>query len=148
MNARPRLSRLLLLLCCMGALLADSTVAQPLPSLERQLITDQLNLPVLATAPIGDSSRLFVVQLSGQIRIVKDDTLLLDPFLDIDPIVCDSFENGLLGLAFDPDYATNGYYYVKYNDVNCDIQISRFQVSATNPDSADPTSESSVLLID
>lgn len=127
---------------------AFSTLAQPAPVLEAEVVASGLNLPVFATAPLRDTARLFVVQLSGQIRIVKNDTLLTQPFLDIDPLACDSSENGLLGLAFDPDYATNGYFYVKYNNLNCDLQISRFQVSATNRDSADPSSEQSVLFID
>ncbi len=93
----------------------------------------------------GDD-RLFVVEQGGRIRILNaDGTINSTPFLNIDPIVNSGGERGLLGLAFHPDYATNGYFYVYYTDTSNDTQISRFSVSTTNPDLADPGSELPML---
>ncbi|MEO8590339.1 MAG: PQQ-dependent sugar dehydrogenase [Flavobacteriales bacterium] len=101
-----------------------------------------LSRPV-GIANAGDD-RLFVVQEAGRIRIVEaDGTLLVNPFLNITSRVQSTGnEQGLLGLAFDPNYATNGFFYVYYiNGTGAGTsRISRFSVSA-NPDSADENSE-------
>ena len=66
------------------------------------------------TAPQGDD-RIFVVERVGRIRIIQDDELLEEPFLDIMDVVDYSFlEQGLLGLAFHPNYAENGRFFVYY----------------------------------
>jgi glucose/arabinose dehydrogenase len=105
-------------------------------------------LPVLVTAPPGDP-RLFVVIRHGEIRILKDGKLLDKPFLDIDPLVnggaAGDDEKGLLGLAFHPNYATNGKFYVYYigtsTKTGFDVTdiIAEYTVSAANPDIASPT---------
>lgn len=95
----------------------------------------------------GDN-RLFVVEKDGLIKVVNaDGTVNATPFLNIDPIVSDSGgERGLLGLAFHPNYSTNGFYYVNYINDAGDTVISRFTVDSTNPSDAgyntsDPNSE-------
>jgi glucose/arabinose dehydrogenase len=102
------------------------------------------------TSPIGlvnagdGSGRLFVVEQSGLIRVIRDGELLPEPFLDIrDRVSCCS-ERGLLGLAFHPDYDQNGLFFVNYTDLNGDTAISRFQVS-NNPELADQASEVQLL---
>lgn len=107
-----------------------------------QLIINGLNAPVgLANAGDG-SGRLFVLEKSGLIRIVKDGTLSPTPFLDItDRVGSQGSEQGLLGLAFHPQYRENGYFFVNYTDVNGDTVIARYQVSPGDPQSADPGSE-------
>ncbi|MFC7358583.1 PQQ-dependent sugar dehydrogenase [Jejudonia soesokkakensis] len=96
----------------------------------------------------GDE-RLFVVEKSGVIKILNlDGTVNPTPFLDIQSLINDAGERGLLGLAFHPDYATNGFFYVHYSDTNGDTQISRFSVDSGNPDIADSTSELSILFVD
>ncbi len=105
-----------------------------------------LSLPVYVTAPPADPTRIFVVeQHSGRIRIVHRNTWTLDPtpFLTING-VSTADEQGLLGLAFDPDYATNGFFYVNYTDP--DTRIVRYTVSS-NPDVANPASARPVLSI-
>lgn len=94
----------------------------------------------------GDE-RLFVVEKNGVIRILyKDGTVESTPFLNIDPRVeSSSGEQGLLGLAFDPDYANNGYFYVNYTNQAEATQISRFSVSDNNPNLANPASELKIL---
>jgi len=86
----------------------------------------------------GDS-RLFVVEQGGVIKILNDDgSVNSTAFLDIDSIVGSGGERGLLGLAFAPDYATSGRFYVNYTNNNGDTVISRYTVSA-NPDVANTT---------
>lgn len=90
----------------------------------------------------GDE-RLFIVERLGRIRISDlSGNLAVRPFLDIDPLVnASGMEQGLLGLAFSPSYKTDGCFYVNYiNNLNNTV-ISRFRVSANDPDSADAASE-------
>ena len=91
----------------------------------------------------GDD-RLFAVERTGRIRIIDaDGTVHPEYFLDIHSLVLSSYdEQGLLGLAFHPDYATNGEFFVFYTDKpNGNEVVAKFLVSATNPDSADASSE-------
>lgn len=99
-----------------------------------------LSNPLWITSP-PDDSRLFVLEQTGTVRIIQDGALLPDPFLDIsDRITTQGSEQGLLGLAFHPDYATNGAFYVYYTDPDGIVTVSRF--SATDdPNVADPASE-------
>lgn len=85
------------------------------PELEIVEVVSGLSSPVGVTNAGDGSGRLFVVERAGRIRIVENGVLLATPFLDIQAIVNSSGgEQGLLGLAFDPDYATNGDFYVHY----------------------------------
>ena len=96
----------------------------------------------------GDE-RLFVVERSGTIRIISQQgTVVSTPFLDISGIVKAGGEQGLLGLAFHPDYAENGYFFVNYTDKDGNTVIARYTVSAVNPDLADPESRLEILTID
>jgi glucose/arabinose dehydrogenase len=95
----------------------------------------------------GDE-RLFVVQQNGVIRIVADGRVSEQRFLDIrDQVGLQGNEQGLLSVAFHPDFANNGYFYVNYTNLEFDTVISRFQVNPANPDTADPTSEQILLII-
>lgn len=97
------------------------------------------------TAPVeitnsGDS-RLFVVQQNGIIKIVQPNgSVNATDFLNISSIVNFGGERGLLGLAFHPQYATNGYFYVYYNNTAGNIIVARYSRSTANPDVADPSS--------
>jgi glucose/arabinose dehydrogenase len=101
----------------------------------------------------GDGSgRLFIIEQAGLVRILirKEGILLPTPFLDLTSTVSCCGEKGLLGLAFHPKYLENGYFYVDYTEnVNNQLYtvISRFSVSAEDPDRADPTSEMRLLYI-
>lgn len=136
-------------------LLLDSTYYLPIVhddgelSLDLVPFTTGLNSPV-SMANAGDD-RLFVVEQAGRIRIVEaDGTLLLVPFLDIvDRVDSSPSEGGLLGLAFHPEYADNGYFYVNYtylSGVTRYTRISRFTVTG-DPDVADPDSENVLLTV-
>ncbi len=97
-----------------------------------------LNEPVFATAPDGDA-RLFIVERAGRIVIAQGGAPSATPFLDISARVSAAGEGGLLSMAFDPRFAANGFFYVYFTEASGDIAIERFQVSASNPDVADPT---------
>jgi glucose/arabinose dehydrogenase len=90
--------------------------------------------------------RLFVLEQAGKILIIKNGELLPTPFLTLEE-VDSSAEGGLLGLAFDPQFNTNGRFYVYYTKTGdpSTNQVSWFTVSATNPDVADPRSELVIL---
>jgi glucose/arabinose dehydrogenase len=107
-------------------------------------VASGLSFPLYLTAPVGDLARLFVVEKTGGIRIVKNGVLLPDRFLDVSSQVSSGGEQGLLGLAFDPDYATNGRFLIHYTDLAGNTVLSRFQVSADR-DRADPASEQVIL---
>ncbi len=111
-----------------------------------QLVADGLYRPTLVTNA-GDD-RLFILEQSGQIRVVVDGHLLAQPFLDIDNVVNDQAnEQGLLGLAFHPGYAENGQFFVNYTDANGDTVVARYTVSA-DPDVADSDSAETLFTVD
>jgi glucose/arabinose dehydrogenase len=94
------------------------------------------------------SGRLFIIEKAGRIRILQDGHLLEQPFLDItDRVGSSGNEQGFLGLAFHPQYAQNGRFFVNYTDKNGNTVIARFQVSG-DPNLADPNTEVKLLGID
>jgi glucose/arabinose dehydrogenase len=103
----------------------------------------------------GDGSdRLFVIEQEGRIKIIKNGTVVNIPFLDIINRVACCGEQGLLGVAFHPDYKMNGYFYVNYTSKERagvaqagDTIIARYEVSSEHPDLADPNSESIILVV-
>ena len=107
-----------------------------------------LTQPVFMTHAGDGSGRLFVVQRAGQIRILKNGSLLSTPFLDIDPLVNSSgSEQGLLALAFHPNYASNGLFYTVHTIANGSLVLSRFTRSAGSPDLANANSQATLLTI-
>lgn len=104
-----------------------------------------LRNPLYVTHAGDGSGRLFVVERPGVIRVIADGRLAETPFLDIrDRVGSSGSEQGLLGLAFAPDYSRGGHFFVNYTDRRGDTVISRFSVTQ-NPDVADPRSEFPVL---
>ncbi|MBL8162188.1 MAG: PQQ-dependent sugar dehydrogenase [Anaerolineae bacterium] len=93
----------------------------------------------------GDA-RLFVVEQDGLIKIIADGKVLAEPFLDVSALVSrDGSERGLLGLAFHPDYPSNGHFFINYTDLNGNTVVARYSVSADDPDLADPASAVVIL---
>ncbi len=122
------------------------------PTITAVLVTSNLDAPLYVTHAPGDFDRIFIVEQPGTIRIVdiseNPPVLQAAPFLDIRSRVRDmAFEQGLLGLAFHPDYQSNGFFYVNYTGPGDNTRISRFQVSAGAPNDADEASEFIVLAI-
>ncbi|WP_379965102.1 PQQ-dependent sugar dehydrogenase [Epilithonimonas sp. UC225_85] len=104
--------------------------------------------PTEITASPTNDNRLFVVDQSGLVKIVNPNgTIEASNFLDITDRVNFSGEMGLLGLAFDPQFSTNRYFYVYYNRAGRTITVSRFTANSANPNTADPSTEKVMLSI-
>jgi len=111
--------------------------------LTTQLVANGLTRPLYLTAPPGDD-RLFIVEQRvtgnlGRVRIVKNGALLAKPFVTVGPVATGG-EQGLLGLAFAPDYATSGRFYLHYNDAAGTTRLARYTVSAF-ADTANPVGQ-------
>ncbi len=105
-----------------------------------------LELPVDIQNAGDGSGRLFVVEKRGRILIFQNDQLLPVPFLNIeDEVGSQGNEQGLLGLAFHPNYLGTGLFFVNYTDVDGNTVIARFHVSIDDPNRADPASEVDLL---
>ncbi|MEQ8704341.1 MAG: PQQ-dependent sugar dehydrogenase [Phaeodactylibacter sp.] len=111
------------------------------PAFNLELVLQGLSQPADITH--AEDDRLFIVERNGRIRILDaTGALLPQPFLDInDRVSPASGERGLLGLAFHPDYAENGYFFVNYTANSGATRIVKFQVDPANPNAADPDSE-------
>lgn len=117
--------------------------------------------PIVQIEPVpGDPSRMFAVERSGTVRVIRNGTLLPNPFLDISDLVSErGGEQGLLGMAFHPNYATNGSFYVSYTGKSGAVVdptdgvlvgnsvVARYRVSA-DPDIADATSSTTILVVE
>jgi len=110
-----------------------------------------LTRPVALAAPNDGTGRLFIAQQTGEIVILDGGSLLGTPFLDLSSRVTCCGERGLLGLAFHPDYGTNGQLFVDFTETvggQLRTVVARYTVSAGVPDVADPTSEEILVTID
>ncbi|PZR23815.1 MAG: hypothetical protein DI539_02250 [Flavobacterium psychrophilum] len=115
--------------------------------LELELFADGFDRPA-EIVNAGDA-RLFVVEQTGRIQILNaDGTTNPNPFLNLSTMVSDGGEQGLLGLAFHPEYATNGYFYVNYTDLNGDTVVARYTRSSADENAADATSAQVMLTIE
>ena len=129
------------------------TVTPATPNIGLTPVITGLSSPVLLTAPAGDSARLFIVEQSGAIRIVKNGVLLATPFLNLHDSISTGGEQGLLGLAFAPDYATSGWFVVSYTSPRGAMGggtsiLARYRVSTNNADIADPATGQTLLTVD
>lgn len=139
-NFTYRILRLSALLLCI--LLSQLNFAQA-PTVAYQPVigpTAGLSSPIEVVSAPGDASgRLFIVEQPGRIKIWDGSSVLPTPFLDITgPVGYFGDERGLLSMAFHPDYASNGFFFVYYNDNAGNITVARYQVSA-DPNIAIPT---------
>jgi len=130
-----------------GVLLIVAAAGIPGPvaaaTLPLQLVASGFSKPVFVTNAGPTDPRLFVVEQTGKIKIVGVGT-----FLDLTSIIVVGPEQGVLGLAFHPDYATNGLFYVDYSrKLDGDTIIAEYHVSTVNPNVADPASARIVLKI-
>jgi glucose/arabinose dehydrogenase len=139
---RIRLAAAVVLACACG-----SGPNEPPGNLQTDLalevVASNLNQPIDLTAPPGDQ-RLFVAEQVGRVRIIEGGQLVATPFLDITNDVACCGEEGLLGITFHPNYASNGFFYVSYTHNNGDSRVDRFTVSA-DPNVADAGSRLTIL---
>jgi glucose/arabinose dehydrogenase len=103
--------------------------------------------PLFVAEPPDGSGRLFVVEQGGRIRIVKNGSVLGTPFLDISWAVSTASEQGLLGLAFHPKFATNRKFYVNFTRANGDTAINEYRASSSNADVADMSTRRRIITI-
>lgn len=123
-----------------AVVLALSVVQVEAQTFGTQLFVSGLVRPVFVCSPPGDLERVMIIeQLSQRIRLVKNGVLQATAFLTIPTASTSGNERGVLGLAFHPNYATNGYFFVNFTDTAGNTQIMRYQRSPTNPDVATAT---------
>lgn len=115
-------------------------------------VADGFNRPLLVTNASDGSGRLFVVEQGGRIWVIDENgERAAEPYLDISDRVSPEAdgpnysERGLLGLAFDPNFEENRYFFVDYTDVAGNSVLARFEQSADNPDIADPATAFTIL---
>jgi glucose/arabinose dehydrogenase len=149
----------------LGALLTADLAGQGI-AVELDGIVTGLSVPLVVAQPPDGSNRLFVAEKSGLVRVVEDGALLTTPFLDVSSLLAtDGNEQGLLGLAFDPDFTANRFVYFSYTEpeanppatcpapgppaVPCDANsvVVRYQVSSADPNVADPNSAHVLLKV-
>ncbi|MDX2167599.1 MAG: PQQ-dependent sugar dehydrogenase [Deltaproteobacteria bacterium] len=116
-------------------------------TLDAVLVASGLSQPVHIAAPPLDPNRLFIVEKTGAIRIVKNGALLPTPFLSLAGRVSSGAEQGLLSVAFHPLYEANRRLFVNYTDGRGNTVVARYTASAVNPDVVDPSSERILLIV-
>ena len=139
---KPRFHLLAGLLCFLGLSLAAHGATLPTGFAETRVATGLASPTAMTFAPDG---RLFVAQQGGALRVIKNGALLTPPFLTVS--VNSSGERGLLGVAFDPTFASNGFVYVYYTTSGAPIhnRLSRFTASIATPDVVAAGSEVQLL---
>ncbi len=121
---------------------------RPLLGLAAEPVVTGLDNPLLVTAPPGDP-RLFIVEKAGRVQVVEGGRLLDTPFLDLtDVVLSDGAEQGLLGLAFHPQYRWNGRFFVYYTDHQGDTRLVQYRAGVVDPNRADPGSGRELLFLD
>ncbi|HEY5143471.1 MAG TPA: PQQ-dependent sugar dehydrogenase [Solirubrobacteraceae bacterium] len=149
-----RLSLLLLGAVAAGLVACGATSADPggpargtaQAAATRLVTVGRFDAPLYVTAPPGDARRLMVVEQRGRIRVVRGGRTLATPFLDITSKVTSGGEQGLLGLAFAPDYGTSGLFYVYYTGRDQREWVVEYHRASA--DRADPASARTVLRMD
>ena len=131
---------------CSGLAAAETITSVDGVAISTATVARGIDKPVFLTAPRGDKRRVFIVTQTGKILILADGVVANRPFLDISSRTRASGERGLLGLAFHPDYASNGRFFVDYTDTGGNTQVVAYQVSA-DPDVADAASASTILTV-
>lgn len=119
----------------------------PADSLRLVQVASGLEFPTYLTAPPGDTSRLFVTEKAGTVRIIRQSALLSQPFLDLRPEVSSGGERGLLSLAFHPDFAQNRRFFLYLTNQAGDVEVREYRASASEPERADPASGRLVIRI-
>jgi glucose/arabinose dehydrogenase len=112
-------------------------------------VVNQLDHPLGLTSITQHPKSIFVLEQTGKVRIIQEGQLISLPFLDIqDRVRSQSSEQGLLGMAFHPEYDKNGFFFVNYTDFNGNSVVSRFSVSTEDDKQAVATSEKILLQVE
>lgn len=138
---------LCLLACDEGPAAANGDPPGDAEAVELELVAEGFDRPVhLAVAP-GDTTRVFVVEQAGRIRVVRSGEVLGTPFLDVSGLITSGGERGLLSVAFHPEHGSNGRLFAFYTDPSGDARVVEYRVGS-DPDVADPGSARVVLEVD
>ncbi|MCK7595360.1 PQQ-dependent sugar dehydrogenase [Pseudomarimonas salicorniae] len=132
------------LMILLGLLLSTGSAAQTVDLRLTELYSG-LSQPLFVTHAGDGSGRLFIVEQSGRILVARNGVLQNEPFLDMQTLVSGASEQGLLGLAFAPDFASSGRFYVNYTNLAGGTIISRFTVNPSNPDRVELSAEQPLL---
>ncbi len=151
----------LILIFCMGTVLAQEATPEveprptgiPDPALfQWTLVADGFDSPIGLVSANDGTGKVFVWEQSGKIWSMKDGEVSFDPFLDIGSLIPPTVvnggytEQGLLGVAFHPQYKEKGLFFIHYTDVKGNTVIARYKASA-DPEKADPSSAFTVLTV-
>jgi glucose/arabinose dehydrogenase len=109
-----------------------------------EAVVSGLDAPVAMASTPSEPNRLYVVEQPGVIRVIENGELVQEPFLDIHDEVKSGGEQGLLSMAFHPDYASNGLFYVDYTDLNGDTRVVEYQAQS----GADPVKRRELLFVE
>ncbi len=134
------------LICFLSLVFNINLHSQNHPDIEFQAWLTGFNAPVGLEHAGDGTDRLFVVEQDGAIKVIENGVVLGTNFLTKGGL-SGGFEQGLLGLAFHPDYANNGYFFINYTNSAGNTRISRYSVSSTNPNVADASSEQVIMSI-
>lgn len=134
---------------------SSTETTAPLPELQgldAEPVASGFDQPIHVVAVPGTDT-LVVAEREGIVRVVdlsgSEPTVADEPFLDLrDRLLSSSIEQGLLGLAFHPDFADNGQVYAYWTDPEGDSHLARFQVPPDLPQRADPDSQETILTVD
>ena len=112
-------------------------------------VTSEFLAPTFLTAPPLDATRVFVTEREGYVRILNlaDNSVNPVPFLDINDLTTTGGERGLFSMAFDPDYETNGRFYISYTNTGGDLVLARYEVDPGDPNVADESTREELLLV-
>ncbi len=149
-----KVTPILVLLCLFASLLGTQARAASLgtgqetsPSVSFEVTATGLDQPLFATHAGDGSGRIFIIERTGKIKILKGSALLATPFLDVHTLLAqDGGEQGLLGLAFAPDYAASGTFYISYTALDYSITLARYKISG-DADVADPSSAQALISV-
>src|SRR5690349_15843572 len=113
------LAAALVVVACASAAPKRAAALRPAP------FASGFSSPIQVTAPRGSSGVVYVVEQGGLVRVVKAGKVQADPFLDVRALIVSGGEQGLLGLAFAPNFATSKQFVVNYTDRNGDTRVVR-----------------------
>ncbi len=130
------------------AFAAGDAGAQDAASFSLSLLAEGLDKPLFLADPNDGSGRLFIVEQTGAIRILRDGAIEATPWLDLTESVSGSNEQGLLGLALHPEFTSNGLLFVHFTNLNGNTVVQRYQQSTDNSDQVDMDSGFTVLTVE
>jgi glucose/arabinose dehydrogenase len=127
-------------------LLAWAVPGQAAP-IAKAVLIDTFDSPVYVTQAPGSNQLLFVVEQTGRVQVLENEVTQPTPFLDVSGLISCCGERGLLSIAFAPNYATTGLFYIAFTNLNGDVEVDEFRRSAGNPKLADAASQRRVLVV-